>query len=457
LRLAPLLAVALAGPGIAVGIDPAAGSEGARYWSAPATLSACPASGAPRVVFPSDSPSQRTGSGAVVWEASAACPGGEGARVAVIGGRGTPGAGIVPRTRAGRRLVLGGPLAVGGAPAGQVVIAGASPERPAQGMLIEGAAAGPFGTLSAVEFSDAPVALATAYLGDVALASAPASGRGAGALRVRVQRHYTRGFGPGVTASAGGGASIHALTLALDYRSDVLAVWAQGGSIYARELPASGAPQPIQRLAPAGSDTQIAALLSDDDRAIVAWSEQRGAQTSVYLDRSRTGVRFGAPLLLERCEDPDGLSAPAGSPSLVRLSSESVTMAWAGAAQGRWVVQTAAIDRVGAPSVATIAAPGGDALLEDLAPGPDGDALVLWSEPQQTPAGAPELDDRAIFAARGIDAGRPVFGQPEEVAPPGPNSDATVALDPDSDRALAVWRGADGAIEYAIRDVSPGR
>ena len=131
---------------------------------------------------------------------------------------------------------------------------------------------------------------------------------------------------------------------------------------------------------------------------------------------------------------------------------------WA-ATRGRWVVRTAMIDRAGRPAVSTIARAGRDALLADLAPGPDDDALVLWSEPQQGAVGRPDLDRNAIFAARGIDgsSGRPVFARPELIAPPGPNSDATVALDPDSDRALAVWRGAGGALEYALRDVSPGR
>jgi hypothetical protein len=459
LKLAALLAAVLAGPGLAAGISPAAGTEGSGYWSTPARIGACPAGGPPQVLFPSDRPEHRTGAGAVVWPASSGCPGGQGARVAAIGPRGIPGAAAVPRSRAGRDLAPDGPLAVTGAPDGQIVIAGVSPRERAQGLLIEGPAGGPFAAVPAVAFSEAPVALATAYLGDVALASAPMSAHGAGGLSVRLQRHYARGFGPRIPASATHGASIHTLTLALDYRSDALAVWTQAGALYARELPASGAAQPVQRLAPAGSKTRIAALLSDDGRATVAWSEQRGAQTSVYLDRSRGGVRFGAPSLLERYEDPDGLSPPAGSPSLVRLSSESVMMAWAGSARGRWVVRTTMIDRAGRPAVSTIARAGRDALLADLAPGPDDDALVLWSEPQQGAVGRPDLDRNAIFAARGIDgsSGRPVFARPELIAPPGPNSDATVALDPDSDRALAVWRGAGGALEYALRDVSPGR
>jgi hypothetical protein len=459
LRLASLLAVAVTGPGLAVGISPAASSERAGYWSTPATLSACPTSGAPHVVFPSDSPEHSTGAGAVVWEASASCRDGQGVRVAAIGPRGTPGPETAPLTRAGRALVARGPLTVGGAPDGQIVIAGAGDGGRTQDLLIEGTAGGPFSALGAVDLMGAPVALATAYLGDVALASASASARGAGGLSVRLQRHYARSFGPRIRAGVAHNAPIHALTLALDYRSDALAVWTQAGAIYARELPASGAPQPIQRLAPAGAGTRLTALLSDDYRAIVAWSEQQGTQTSVYLDRSGTGVHFGAPTLLERYHDPAGLAPPAGSPSLVRLSSESVMMAWAGAAKERWVVRTAAIDRTGAPAVTTIATPGRDALLEDLATGPDGDALVLWSEPQQTATGRPILERNAIFAARGIDAhpGRSIFAKPEQVAPAGPNSDATVALEPDSDRALAVWRGARGKLQYALRDVGPGR
>ncbi|HTA05779.1 MAG TPA: hypothetical protein VK774_05405, partial [Solirubrobacteraceae bacterium] len=64
-----------------------------------------------------------------------------------------------------------------------------------------------------------------------------------------------------------------------------------------------------------------------------------------------------------------------------------------------------------------------------------------------------DLGTQALVAARGIDAspGITIFGGPEQVAPPGPNSEATLAFDPDSDRALALWRGAAGAIDYAIR------
>jgi len=60
---------------------------------------------------------------------------------------------------------------------------------------------------------------------------------------------------------------------------------------------------------------------------------------------------------------------------------------------------------------------------------------------------------QALFAARGSDlaATHTAFDEPEQVAPPAPLSDATVAFDPDSDRAVAVWRGEAAAIEYSIR------
>jgi hypothetical protein len=446
LKLASLLAVAAAGTA---------------QWSPPADLSACPAGPAARVVFPSDSPDHATGAGAVVWSASRACPGGAGARVAAIGAGDVPGASAVPRTSTGAPIAPHGPLLASGAPDGQLVIAGSSRGASGSALLIQGLAGGPFAPLPTPEGASAPMALATAYLGDVAFAAQPTGGAHTGALSVHVERFFAHDFDRNVAASGttgAGGGPVQALTLALDYRGEALVVWAQSGSIYARVVPNKGRAHPILRLAAVGASPRIAALLSDDDRAIVAWSEQRGTQTSVYIDRSAAGVRFRAPELLERFADPDGLAPPAGSPSLVRLSSESVMLAWAGAAEGHWVVRTAPVDLDGMLGVSTIATPGGDALLADLASGPADDALVLWTEPLQSALGPPDTTRQAIFAARGHEAypGRSVFGEPEELAPPAPVSDATVALDPQSDRAVAVWQGEAGAIEYSIGGASAG-
>jgi hypothetical protein len=204
------------------------------------------------------------------------------------------------------------------------------------------------------------------------------------------------------------------------------------------------------------------------------WSEQRGTRTDVWMDYSATGPRFGAPKLLERSYDPSG--PPPGSPQLIRLSSESVMSAWGGVEAGRWVLRTAPIDQHGLRTVGTIAAPEGDALLAALAPGPRGEAVALFTEPQAAPAGEALLGEpqaghlppalmagpqspsaaQGLFAVRGIEtAGRTQFGAPEAIAPVGPVSGASVAIEPSSDRAVAAWQGAGGVVYYSLRIPDP--
>lgn len=492
---------------------------GASAWSAPATLSSCPGSGTPHVVFPSDSPTHGTGPGAIVWSASYPCHGGPGAHVAVISAADIPGPAGRPRGSSGQALALRGPLNASAGPYGRIVIAAASAggsTAPAGGLLLtEGQAGGPFTRPIAPGGPASSFAFSTGYLGDVALlwmggsqpdgltpppgesgslGSAQAGVVGAeaplgedagstGGVQLGMQRHYANRFaaplqvstgagadagtgvgvgastgaGSGTGAETGTGASINALTVALDYRSDALAVWAQEGSVYARELPASGTPQPVQRLGPCPlTGARIAAVISDDDRAIVAWTDRRDGESSVYVSRSQTGVRFGAAELIERVHDPNDLTAYAVSPRIVRLSSESVMMAWTGIEAGHLVIRAAAIDLNGVLASSTISPPGSDALLDALAPGPENEVLALWSEPQQTPTGL-DLHREAIFAARGFNdyPGQTTFTAPEQVAAPGPNREASVALDPSSDRAIAAWRSGDGALDYAVRSAGP--
>jgi hypothetical protein len=186
------------------------------------------------------------------------------------------------------------------------------------------------------------------------------------------------------------------------------------------------------------------------------WSEQQGTTTSTWMDYSQPGPRFGSARLLERLDDPEQGSPAAGAPQLIRLSSESVMSAWAGAANGRWVVRTAPIDQHGLRSVSTIAVPGADVLLDALAPGPRGEAIALLAEPRpgagQPVAAAPQ----ALLAARGIElAGRTAFGSLEQIAAPAALSGANVAIEPDSDRALAAWQGPGGVVYYSLRAPEP--
>lgn len=472
-------------------------------WSPPAILDGCPGMGAPHVVFPSDSPTHGTGPGAIVWSVTAPCPSGVGAGVLVapISAADLPGQPAAPRTVTGARIALRGPVAATGGPSGRVVIAVASaggsesgPGSTAKGtpadgrgalaarrethtrkgapaggpgtragelLVTEGRAGGPFTAPLALGGPASTFSFATAYLGDAALASL-ADPHGRRQIQLRVQRFYASAFAPPAQVSAAGGdgdrgtGSIGALTVALDFRSDRLVVFSRQGSLLARELPGKGASHALQRLGPSPpAGAHVAAVISDDDRAIVAWTVRRGGQTSVYVSQSQPGVRFTAPRLLEEFPDPPGLPGYVDSPVIVRLSSESVMLAWTGAVAGHWAIRAAAIDQRGVLPPSTLSPADRDALLAGLAAGPNDEALALWSEPQPSAAGL-DLGEQAIFAARGFDGypERVKFAAPEPLAPPGPNSDATVAFDPDSDRAVAAWRTGAGAVAYAVR--APG-
>lgn len=499
-------------------------------WSQPVALAPCSAPGVPAVLFPSDEPRHATGPGAIVWGAGSSCGGGAGARVsAIVPGGDAPGPETPARGAGGTTLALAPPIAAQTAPHGRILVAGTYPAaesragerpepgrvgraraessrggrgraepgrmeraRPAGGLLLsEGSAEGPFTTPQATGGAVGPLALTSAYLGDVALVSpgGPDAGTGgASRIELRVHRYYARAFSPPVAvtptegdggdhAAAGDdGGRVEDLTVAMDYRSDALVVWERAGAIYARDMPGSGrSSRAAVRVAGAEPGARISGLLSDDNRAILAWSETRAGVTSIWAELSGTGPRFGRPWLVERFTDPSGLQpmGGGGAPRLVRLSSESVMLAWSGVTAGRWVVHTAAIDENGVRAIATISPPGHEALLADLAPGPAGEAYALWSEPRAVGGGVSagggasggvasggrlEYDDQALYAARGIDAypGRTIFDSPQLVAAAGADGtdgEAAVGVDPDSDRAVAAWRTSGGAIEYSLRSV----
>ena len=451
-------------------------------WSTPAPLAPCSAvPGTPQVVFPRDGPSNATGPGAIVWDAGPRCPGGQGARVAPIDPQDMPGASLAPLGPSSRALALRGPLLAAAAPHGQIAIYGHSPTLPTGDLLIQGAAGGPFAELSPAGGSTSPAALTTAYLGDLALASppaptapaAPTTNTGArmpagSGLRVHIERFFAHSFTRNVSLASAGSSPVRTLTLALDYRSEALAVWTHTGELYAQLLPNHGRPRAIQPLARVGPGAHVTALLSDDEHGIVSWAQQQDGETSVYLDRSAPGVRFTAPLLLERFTDPAAVSAPAASPELVRLSSESVLLAWAGVSEGRWVVRVAPVDLDGTPAPSTIAAPAGDALLAELTPGPRDDALVLWTEPQPSgngdgnelsAAGASAgVERQTLLATRAFDSqqGQTTLGEVEPIATAVEAGEASAAIDPSSDRAVAVWRDEAGSIEYSLSGESQG-
>jgi hypothetical protein len=348
-----------------------------------------------------------------------------------------------------------------GTAAGQVVVAGSGASG---GALAEGRTPGAFAARP-LGGPVAPVALSSSYLGDTVLASAVRT-RGTGwAIAVRVQRHYSYVFAPPRLLPAGP-APLSAVAVAMDYRADTLIAWAAGGSVYARELPATGGIGSLQRLGSAGSEPEIGALLSDDGHAIVAWGSQSaapdgGTRTTIELslcEEGSTAPGLCSAGIVERFPDPPRFPPPAGSLRLIRLSSEAVMVAWTGIGAGRYVVRASPVSlRRGAWAPVTISGPGGgDAVLADLVAGPHAEALALWTAAPRTASGVPDPWRRAIRAARGhyAGAGEVAFAAPEVLAPAGPAGTPAAAIDPHTGLALAAW--AEGnRITYALRVPGP--
>ncbi len=497
----------------------------AARWSAPARPAGCsaalPTAAAPSIVFPSADPTTRSGPGALLWSAPRGCaasatstapgeaagatldvddlPGigrslaanGEGlAEVATATGTAAGQVAAVGRTRsaaAGQVVAVGHTRSAG---AGQVAAAGGRAEEDT-GALTEGRTAGMFGAARPLGGPAAPVAVSSAYLGDVAIAS-PVRTRKGWAIAVRVQRHYSRSPAPARLVPVGA-APVEAVAATMDYRAELLLVWAGGGLVHARAISAAGALGPAHILGslPSGSpNPELRALLSDDGHAIVAWRSQVAApggtqSTTIELSISGAGLAFGAPRLLERFRDLGGFVPPAGSLRLLRLSSEAVMIAWTGVDAGRYVVRASPVSlRRGAWAPVVISgggsarggqtganrthasweraganqAPATNAVLADIAAGPGAEAFALWREaPSLANGGRAGLDPRrwTIRAARGHYAGEGEvsFSAPELLAAPGPDGPPSVAVDPSSGRALAAWVTLAGTahIEYALR------
>jgi hypothetical protein len=297
-----------------------------------------------------------------------------------------------------------------------------------------------------------PLALARAYLGDAALATVVR-----GAISVRVERHHEHAFGPPQLIPIAPG-PVTALTATMDFRSDVLLAWQQNGSIYAHMLRASGRRDPTQRVGSSAPDPQLQAVVSDNDHGMLAWSSTEaqggsGPRTLLHVDLSGAGVRFGTPRLLASFADPAQVGRSPGSLALVRLASENVVMAWTQYEHGHYVVRAAPpVFATSRPS-ALLSDPSRQAVLADVAPGPAGEALALWTSTPRAAAdqGAArtELWAGRMFVRPGD---RVAERPPEAIAAPGAATTGRIAVDPADDRALAAWLtpGGGGRIQYSI-------
>jgi hypothetical protein len=503
---------------LCVACAPVATAAPLAQWSPPRLLAGCAQASSPApplVVFPSSQPRVRSGPGALLWTGLGGCGGalagtegggsgaaaGAGEREALaapLGPNGLPGRGRALNTAGpagagpveiamGAGTALGQVIVMGsgtrGAAAGRDTAATEPKGAAAGGRLTEGRLPSAFSRPLALGGPAAPDAVTSGYLGDTAIASTiwvrgagPAVGgvtragarparRGAWAIAVRVQRHYS--LAPSAARLLAAGVSRpSALAVAMDYRGDVLVTWvAAGRSIEAREIDAGVAVGPVERVGVGVGVTEPRALISDDGHAIVVWREQalarRGAgRTSIEVSISGPGMVFGRARSVERFTDLPGLAPASGSLRLTRLSSEAVMMAWTGMRAGRYVVRASPVSlRRGVWAPVTISPRGRQALLAALVAGPRAEALALWTTAPRLRDGRLDRRRRAIFAAWGHYGGHGEarFAVPEAVAPAGPNGIPGVAFDPQSDMALAAW--ATGArtprIVYARRAAGP--
>jgi hypothetical protein len=412
-----------------------------RAWSAPRTVTRC-AAAPPAVVFPSDAPAVASGAGALVW---ASTPGGCGSAGAQAGGASVS---VAPldrddRTRPPLVRAPGGqaPLslqAVGGS-MGRISVASLSaPGEGAPGggyVVLQGRArARPARVLGG---RASALSLARAYLGDVAVAAATS----APAIVVRVQRYYRAAFETRARVAVAR-SPVSALTATMDYRSDVLVAWQQQGAIFAHMLRASGRAEPTQRLGPSGPAPQLSALVSDNDHGMVAWSDTspatHGARTTIYVDLSAAGVRFGAPERVASFADPALAGRQAGSLALVRLSSENVMMAWTQRERGRYVVRAAPAVYAATRPSALLSDARAQSLLSDLAAGPAGEAVPVW---RSSPGATFDASHAQLWSTRAFIArhDRPAALPAQLLSGAGANAGPHVAVDPATDSAVAAW------------------
>jgi hypothetical protein len=423
-------------------INPAAAASAAGRWTAPATVTACPSATQPHAVFPSSDPRTASGAGAILWsgDCAAGAPAGSGIGLATV----TADDAVGPAAALPQAISPATPL-------GQLASAAAVGDsaHPQLGIL-EGQSGSSFGAAVALRAAPVPLATSTSYLGDVALASVRV---GTGRVVLRIQRHGS----PTLTTPkliSGRAAPVTALAVGLDYRGDAIVAWAQRGWILRRVLRADGRLQTIERVAPSPTAPHLQALISDDNRGIVAWTTDVADTTSVYVDASLPGVHFSRPpRLLERFRDPPAVQLADGSMRLVRLANEGVMMAWTGLAGGHLVVRAASVSLAAPRPVSLVSDPATDAVLADLATGPHGEALALWTSAPRT-AGGFDAGREQIVGARGVAQapGLANFSAPEQIAGPGRLTTPRAAFDPTTDTAVAVWADAGRGIADATRN-----
>jgi len=427
-----VLAVAAAATAAAVVLASAGSPANAGLaWSTPTPLPTCGSPSDPHVVFPARAPNIATGPGAIVWLGSG-CPTGSSTLDAAVLRADVPGP---PRSLT--TVPVAGFAALAGTTQGQLVALAAAGGRP---LLGEGPATQAFARLRKLAGSDSPVATQTGFIGDVDVATVSGS-----EILIRAQRHYMHRFGRAVAIRAGREPPA-ALAIGMDYRADRLIVWDERGEIYARYVTNDNHVKRLQRLGPAGYDPQISTVLSDDDRAFVIWTDEPAPGSAgtarILVAHSAIGPRFHRARALASFPESASSRLPSGAVAAERLSSEGVALLWpARSSAGDLVLDAAPARQYGVLAPNVIAIAGEDVHLGAVATGPRNELVALLEAAPQGSASP------AIFAVRSNvvrDPGGLGFGALTELARPGPDSAPAIAVDPESDAAIAAWQSGAG-------------
>jgi hypothetical protein len=441
---------------------PAGGRASGPTWSAAASLETCAPATTPKVVFPFSSPGRRSGEGGIVWLGSSpSCTdSGHGETtfdIAALHSDDTP---APPRAlTAGSAAVqsLAAPLYVAATTRGQIVaIAGAST---GEATLGDGFATTGIGQLEPLGGSDSLVATMDGFIGDADVATVLQAKGGAGyQIALRAQRHYASSFGRARYLPAGTSRPT-ALAIGMDFRADRIVVWSQGGDIWAQYVTNDGHVKPRQLLGRSGYDPQIAAVLSDDGRAFVIWTDEPAPGSAgsaiVYVAHSGFGPTFHGATALASFSEPPGVRLTSPAVAAERLSSEGVALLWPTIVGGNYAIDAAGATENGLLAPSVISVPGQDVRLGAVATGPRNEIVVLVEQAPRTATGF-DAAHQELLATRSNevhDPGGLGFGALSEIAPSGPNIAPSVAVDPDTDTAVAAWQTTlfgVPAIQYSI-------
>jgi hypothetical protein len=438
----------------------------AATWTAAASIATCAPASDPQVVFPFSLPSTRSGRGAILWLGGPpSCSGTPQAATSTLDSvtLHSDDQPSVPRVLVSHPSLVG-PLASAGTTAGQLVAVAGDSARAAGGVpdavLAEGVAGAPLPVLIPLDAPDTLVATADGYIGDADVVVTATALSGDQLIELREQRHYEHRFGSPVLLHEGF-APITALAVAMDFRGDSVILWAQGGLVHAQWVTNSGDVYAAQVLGPAGYAPQLAAVLSDNDHAFVMWSDEpspgRPGEARIFLEHSANDVVFPpAPHLLVAFAEPAAQRLTAGSLALARITpSEGVLAAWTVMVDGTFEVRAAGLTASKVLPPATIAQAGVDLRLAALATGPRDDYVAVLASAPRDAAGF-DTTQQAILAASSVPGGPGgvAFGPPAELAPPASNVAPTVALDPDTNRAVVAWQtsvAGVATVDYSVR------